>query len=337
MRLLPGGQGAAPLAWLVAGVFAGGCAPAAGAPPTTPAADAPEAERGRLRGTVAADPEHLAESEWRYVEGTCTEGILDMSVRGFTETLRVHALPGGAVIVADRHFAEDECTQTVRLGAQRGAADSPDTRWSFSEHARVSYPASPRCEQVPQEDAAGDMRMRGSRLELFLRRSPWCGGYEARLVYERTPPRTERDDATTLRHFVAAFHDRDSLALAELYAASGAHDDPHRPDEAGRPTRHEGRAAVQAYFAGVFHQVPWLALRLLDVEPTELLAGQERGVRLRARVEYMDARLEAPRRGLLQLDLVDSRVFASRLELAEPESPSGAPDAAADGSRAVIR
>jgi hypothetical protein len=320
-----GGQGAAPLAWLVVGVFAGACGPAVGAPPSTPGADTPEAERGRLRGTVAADPERLAESDWRYVEGTCTEGILDMSVRGFTETLRVHALPGGAVIVADRHFAEDECTQTVRLGAQRGPADSPDTRWAFSEHARVSYPASPRCEQVPQEDAAGDVRMRGSRLELFLRRSPWCGGYEARLVYEATPARTQRDDATTLRHFIAAFHDRDSLALAELYAASGAHDDPHRPDEASRPTRHEGRTAVQAYFAGVFHQVPWLAFRLLDVQPAQPLAGQERGVRLRARVEYMDARLEAPRLGVLQLDLVDSRVFASRLELVEQEPGPAVP------------
>ncbi|MBK7156100.1 MAG: hypothetical protein IPH72_30715 [Sandaracinaceae bacterium] len=63
---------------------------------------------------------------------------------------------------------------------------------------------------------------------------------------------------------------------------------------------------MQAYFAGVFHQVPWLAFRLLDVQPAQPLAGQERGVRLRARVEYMDARLEAPRLGVLQLDLVDS-------------------------------
>lgn len=283
-----------------------------------------------MRGTTAADPEHLASREWRYVEGTCTEGILDMSVRGFSETLRFETVPAGLVLVSDRHFAEDECTQTVRLGAQRVAEESSSIRWLFSEHSRVSYPASPRCDLVLQEDAAGDVRMRGERLELYLRRAPWCGGYEARLVYEAVPPRTERDAATTLRHFVAAFHDRDSLAIAALYAAAGAHDDPHRPDEVGRPTRHVGQVAVQSYFAGVFHQVPWLALRLRDVQPAEPLSDQPGGVRLRAQVEYMDARLDAPRAGALQLDLVNGQIFASRLEVLDPAAQQEAPEAAAD-------
>lgn len=172
--------------------------------------------------------------------------------------------------------------------------------------------------------------MRGDRLELYLRRAPWCGGYEARLVYEPVARRTERDAATTLRHFVAAFHDRDSLALAELYAAAGAHDDPHRPDEAGRPTRHLGQVAVQAYFAGVFHQVPWLALRLRHFQPSETVTDQPGAVRLHAQVEYMDARLEAPRAGALQLDLVDGQIFASRLEVLDPAAQLPAPEAAAD-------
>lgn len=323
---------ALPVALLACGPAAS--APSSQAPEAMEAMEAIEATApavgGRMRGSVPADPEQLATTAWRYVEGTCTEGLLDMSVRGFSETLRFETVPNGFVITADRHFAEDACTQTVRLAAQRGQPETPDIAWLFSEHTRVAYPASPRCDRVLQEDAAGDVRMRGTRLELYLRRAPWCGGYEARLVYEPTAQRAERDAATTLRHFVAAFHDRDAIALAALYAAAGAHEDPHRPDETGRPTRHLGRVAVQAYFAGVFHQVPWLALRLRDVQSEEALPGEAGGVRLVAHVEYMDGRLDAPRAGRLQLDVVEGEVFASRLELQEPAAVQAVSEPAAD-------
>lgn len=283
--------------------------------------------RGRLRGTTPVDTAALAASAWRYVEGTCTEGILDMSVRGFSEVLAVHEVPGGVLFEADRHFEVDGCAQTVRLAAQRTDALSAPAGWAFTELARVSYPDSPRCERAPQEDVPGEVRMRGPRLELFVRRSSWCGGYEARLVYEQIAPPSNVDAQRTLRHFVAAFHDRDSLALAMLYAPSGYHDDPHRPDEAGRPTRHSGHAGVQAYFASVFHQVPWLALRLREVHEAE--ASDAEGVlRLQAEVEYMDPRMMAPRPGTLDLELVDGRIFASWLQLAA--APAAAPSAPTD-------
>jgi hypothetical protein len=292
-----------------------------------------------MRGTTPADASVLTAHEWRYVEGTCTEGILDMSVRGFSERLAVHDAPGGLLLVSDRRFEVDGCEQTVRLAAQRSTDVSVGAGWSFQETARVSHPDSPRCERVQQEDTLGEVRMRGAHLELFIRRAPWCGGYEARLVYQRSSAAGgQRPDAgshsesdsqaaahRTLRHFIAAFHDRDSLAVAALYAPSGFHEDPQRPDQAGQPTRHEGRVAVAAYFASVFHQVPWLALRLRAATVTGAQAGDEEGEgarpsaaaarRVHATVEYMDPRLMSPMTGELLLDLIDGRVFASRLLL----------------------
>lgn len=325
------------------GLLASACGPSARpAAPTTTDTPAAEELRGRLQGTTSVDPATLSAYRWRYVEGTCTEGILDMSVRGFSETLVVEEVPGGLVFVADRHFGADECTQTVRLSATRSTDALAGALWSFQERSRVSYPDSPRCERITQEDALGEVRMRGANLELFIRRAPWCGGYEARLVYARTT--TLGDDgaegasgdeaaARTLRHFVAAWNDRDALAVAGLYAALGVHEDPHRPDEAGRPTRHQGRAAIAAYFADVFHQVPWLALRLLaaHVAPVAPGAGEsDQRQQVHATVEYMDPRLASPLRGELALELVDGRVFSSRLELhaegdADLEAPAGAP------------
>jgi hypothetical protein len=43
------------------------------------------------------------------------------------------------------------------------------------------------------------------------------------------------------------------------------------------PRGTSAQVAVQSYFAGVFHQVPWLALRLRDVQPAEPLSGQPGG------------------------------------------------------------
>ncbi|MCA9574717.1 MAG: nuclear transport factor 2 family protein [Polyangiales bacterium] len=272
-----------------------------------------------MRGTSPVEAGDVAGQRFRYLEGTCTEGVLDMSVRGFAETLVAHEVPGGLMFVFDRTFGADECAQTVRLGALRTTDPSAGAHWSFREHARVSFPDSDRCEHLPQEDVLGEVRARGSRLELSVRRAAWCNGLEARLVYDPLPATADEalQPAEALRHFVAAFHDRDSLALADLYAPSGVHEDPHRPDTAGRPTLHRGRDVVAGYFTSVFHQVPWLAFRLRDarVEPATA-HGTEDTTDVHATVEYMDPRLTTPRLGRLDLQLVAGRIVTSRLELA---------------------
>jgi hypothetical protein len=130
----------------------------------------------------------------------------------------------------------------------------------------------------------------------------------------------------TLRHFIAPFHDpRLACAVRALCGLRSARrsapprrgQSPHAPRGGAPRCRRTSRACSTRCRGWRFGC--WTC------SLTEPLAGQERGVRLRARVEYMDARLEAPRLGVLQLDLVDSRVFASRLELVEQEPGPAVP------------
>lgn len=314
-----------PSALLLAGLALVGCGTAGARTEQPGSVDALPLD-GPLRGTSPVRAEDIAGRRFRYVAGTCTEGILDMSVRGFVETLTVHEVPGGVLFVSDRTFEADGCAQTVRLSALRTTDTSAGAGWSFQEHARVSFPDSDRCEHLPQEDALGEVRTRGDRLELTVRRAAWCGGFEARLVYApivSTGADAALEPDEMLRHFVAAFHDRDALALTNLYAPSGVHEDPHRGEGPDLPARHEGHASVASYFSGVFHQVPWLALRLRDARVQPADAGSAEAVStVHATVEYMDPRLTEPRRGHLRLQLVAGRIMASRLELLDDDTAS---------------
>ena len=126
------------------------------------------------------------------------------------------------------------------------------------------------------------------------------------------------------RHLVALVNDRDAVAISRLYSPAGVHVDPQREDEDGRAARHEGRSAISAYFAGVFHETPWLAMRLisLEVEPAQeppVEGGDEVGGSgaARMRVEYMDPRLEAPLVGEWRIRAVAGRIMESELHMGE--------------------
>ena len=67
--------------------------------------------------------------------------------------------------------------------------------------------------------------------------------------------------------YAAAFNRRDADAMAALFVDTGALVEPFTRTDDGNYKRHEGRAAVRAWYASAFASAPWLALRLLAIEP----------------------------------------------------------------------
>ncbi|MCS6798715.1 MAG: nuclear transport factor 2 family protein [Myxococcota bacterium] len=277
-----------------------------------------ETRRGRsvfsAEGTVPAGPD-VGGSRWRFVEAHCTEGPLDLSRRGFSQELRVHADAEGLLLVYDHAFAAEGCTQTI---VQRARPTRDPRQWVMIEEARVAQPATEACEGRMEDERPGEVRRAGQFLEVLVQRSfVWCNGFEVKMVYAPLPPAAPTNDQLA-RHWAAHFNRRDPDAIAALFSDAASLLDPFVLNATGGPTRHEGRRAIRDWYAQVLSGVEWLALRLESTAP----GPQPNQIALLW--SYMDPRLAEPLRGRALFTVAAGEVYENRFELLSPPSaPSG--------------
>ena len=265
--------------------------------------------RRRPSGTRVG-PE-VANTRWRWTEAHCTEGPLDLASRGYASKLRIYGRSDGLLLVSDQQFAVERCVQTVVQKVVVGPQD-----WQMIEETRVPVPPTPECTMRPEEPRPGEVVRVGQNLEVLIQRSNWCNGLEVRMVYApaETAPLTEEE---LIRHYAAHFNRRDADMIASLFSETGSLVDTFVTTGEGNPTRHDGRAAVRAWYAETFGQVPWVALRLNGMEANPGARGQ-----WRATWEYMDPRLENPLMGRNTFTIAAGEIFEAQIEVLEP--PGGA-------------
>ena len=255
-------------------------------------------------GTPLDPPEEP--SQWRWVAAHCTEGPLDLAAHGFEQDLRVVADGEALRLVYDQSWPEEGCTQTVVQRAQR-VADSHE--FDIVEEVRVALPSNDECMGTMERPRRGEVRRRGTVLEVLVQRSfVWCGGLEVRMVYvPQTPTPLAHDQIA--RHYVAHVNRRDPAAIAALFSAEGSLVEPFLVTPTGGASRHDGREEIERWFAESFAGLEWLALRPRQLEPGD------RDNHVVLRWTYMDPRLEAPFEGQSTFTIAAGEIFESRIEL----------------------
>jgi hypothetical protein len=282
-------------------------------------------ERGSgfsAEGTSPAGPD-LGGTRWQWVEAHCTEGPLDLRVRGFAQFLRVDADNEGLLLTYDQVFATEECAQTL---VQRARPTQNPRMWAMIEQARVAQPSTDECFGRMEEERPGEVRRRGEFVEVLVQRSMvWCNGLEVRHVYAPAPPEPLTNDQI-VRHYVAHFNRRDPKRVAQLFAASGSLVEPFHVTHTGGPTRHDGREQIEQWYREVLGSpVDWLAMKLEAVSPSR--QGMTAGWL------YMDPRLSEPMGGRTHFTIAAGEIFEARVELtSEPALGGGEGEGAAEGS-----
>jgi hypothetical protein len=261
---------------------------------------------GGRSGGPRVGPE-VGGTQWRWVEAHCTEGPLDLGSRGFEQQLRIAADDHGLLLTYDQVFAAEQCAHTV---VQRAAPLPRSNEFQITEEVRVAQPATDACAGRIEAPRRGEVRMNGQFLEVLVQRSfVWCNGLEVRHVYLPGSP-TALTNEQIARHYVAHFNRRDANAIAGLFAESGSLVEPFQVTHTGGATRHDGRAAVRAWYADTFAGVEWLALKLDQVQASEQSLVVD--------WSYMDPRLEDPFQGRNHFTIAAGEIFESRIEVTEP-------------------
>jgi hypothetical protein len=251
----------------------------------------------------ASIPTGVGGTVWRFAEAHCTEGPLDLSARGFSSRLRVEEDGANLLLVSDHTYATESCHQTV---VQRVAPGSGGDL-ALEEIARVSIPSTAECFGQPEAPRPGDVRLEGRRLEVLIQRSRWCGGFEARFVYDPELPQLLTPDELA-RLYAVHFSLGDADRVAGLFAQTGSLLEPFTRTGTGDPYRHDGREAVRAWFADSFASASWRALRIVALEhPSER--------RVTLRWEYMDPRLSQPLAGHNEFTVAAGEIFESQIVL----------------------
>jgi hypothetical protein len=280
------------------------CALACGGGSTERRIDEGQESTGSESATRTAEiPSDLDGSEWRWVSAFCTEGPLDLASRGYSSTLRIEQDGPSVNLTYDSAYVNDGCQQTI---IQRVSPPEGRGELRMEERARVAVPATASCFGQPEPPRPGELRRDGRRLEVLVQRSRWCGGFEVRMVYEPVQP-TLLGDEDIARRYVAQFDLGDAPRIAELFAETGSVVEPFTITTTGDPYRHDGRPAVEAWFAETFEGTPWRAMRIL---------GFEHGDRqLVMRWEYMDPRLADPLAGRNTFTIAGGAIFESVVQL----------------------
>jgi hypothetical protein len=234
--------------------------------------------------------------------------------------MRIYGRSDGLLLVTDQQFAAERCVQTV---VQRVVVTPQD--WQMIEEVRVAVPPTPECEMRPEEPRPGEIVRAGENIEVLIQRSNWCNGLEVRMVYAPLPAAPLAEDEL-IRHYAAHFNRRDPDMVASLFSETGSLVDTFVLTGEGNPSRHDGRAAVRAWFAEAFGQVPWVALRLEAYDANQAQRGQ-----WRATWGYMDPRLEAPLVGRNTFTIAAGEIFELQIEATDPPAAAAAPGGAADG------
>lgn len=269
---------------------------------------------GERAAHVVEMPTGLGGTEWRWTEAHCTEAPLDLAARGFESHLRVAESGGALLLYQDQSYASTGCALTVV-----SRVSSPETPGELhvEEIARVAVPSTPECFGQPEPPRPGEVRRTGRRLEVLVQRSRWCGGFEARFVYEAEMPRL-LTNAEVVRHYAVYFSLGDADGIASLFSTVSSLAEPFTTTVTGDPYRHEGRDAVRTWYAEAFAGTAWRALRITGTTPGatehELTVGWE----------YMDSRLAGPVTGRNHFTTAAGEIFEARIELdGTPELSTG--------------
>jgi hypothetical protein len=246
-----------------------------------------------------------------WVEAECNDGPLDLAGLGFDRELTLGVGGPDLTLTFDTDIASQACFSTAVWSAKPA---SEGGLWRFEPRALVTLPPEQKCGANESEPTDGILHMSGEVLEIGLHRSPWCRGFDARFVYRRVEPK-RLDARRVVTRYVAAFARADAAAMAALFVDAGALVEPFTKTDDGNYKRHEGRAAVRAWYASAFASAPWLALRLLSIEP-----GAAEG-QLIARWEYMDAHLAEPLRGRNLFVIAGGEIFETELQLVDDPKP----------------
>ena len=188
--------------------------------------------------------------------------------------------------------------------------------------AWVELPGTPRaaasgtaCGVEERTPVLGELHFAGDTLEIVTQRSPWCRGYDAHFIYRATPV-LELEGPELVARYVAHFSRGDAAALAALFESHGALIESFSASRDGQPTRHEGRAAIRAYFERVFTSARWHAARLIALSP-----GDDANVII-ADFEYMDSELQEPLRVRSSFVLAGGEIFESDTQLVTDPKPA---------------
>lgn len=258
-----------------------------------------------LEGTQPVSPQ-IGGTQWTFVESACTEGA--PNVQSIERKLAIRADDDGLVLIYDHSIGEG-CTETIAQRAIPGTG--PNDEWSMSEESRITLG---ECPTRPEEDRPGDLRMRGQFLEVYVQRSRWCNGLEVKMVYAPASA-AEPEGPQLLRHYALHFNRRDARAVTELFADTGSLVEPFNRTAENQPMRHDGRAAIYSWYQDAFENTPWLALKVLGIQP-----GQTPGSFVMD-WHYMDPRLDAPFGGRNRFTIAAGEIFEASIEITQQAVP----------------
>jgi hypothetical protein len=252
---------------------------------------------------TAEIPQGLDQTQWRWVEASCTEGPLDLASRGYSSTLRIEEDGTSLDLTYDTAYVTDGCQQTI---IQRVSPPESTGELRMEEIARVAVPATPNCFGQPEAPRPGEILRDGRRLSVLVQRSRWCGGFEVRMTYEPMTTTTLGDDEI-VRRYAAHYSRGDADRVANLFAETGSVLEPFTVTASGDPYRHDGRQAVRQWLTESFEGTPWRALRITAIERAD--------AQLVMRWEYMDPRLSEPLPGRNVFTVAGGEIFESQIQL----------------------
>jgi hypothetical protein len=251
---------------------------------------------------------------YTWVDAHCSDGEIDLAGVGFERTVDVERRNDSVLLTYDTALATEGC-RALSVWSARPEKDL--YLYTLVPEAWVELPAGTVCGEQERATTTGELHFAGDTLEIITQRSPWCRGYDAHFIYRAMPP-VELEGRELVARYVAHFSRGDSGALAAMFDGHGALIESFSASADGQPTRHEGRAAIRAYFERVFSSARWHAARLIAVSP-----GEGDNVII-ADLEYMDSELSEPLRVRSSFVLAAGEIFESDTQLVTDPKPAPA-------------
>lgn len=246
-------------------------------------------------------------TRWSWLDVQCSDGALPLASQGFDRELRVE-VHGGQL-----RFTEDTTLPDCRRSELREARVEAG-RWQLELRARLGRPVDAECGPPTPQLQTIALGLSGDVFEVLEFASVWCRGYDARFTYRRATPRAPTEEQLIERYFLL-FNVRDSAGLAALFATDGSLVEPFTRTDNGLLARHEGRAAIAAWFESAFAAAPRLALRVTELRSDE--PGQHV-----VSWEYMDDQLAEPLRGRNLFVIAAGEIFETQVQLLEAPRPA---------------
>lgn len=261
---------------------------------------------------MSSTPASAKAERYTWVDAYCSDGTIDLAAVGFERIVDVERRKDRVLLTYETALATQGCSSTSVWTARR---QDELYAYALEPEAWVELPAGATCGVQERAPVLGELHFAGDTLEIVTQRSPWCRGYDAHFIYRATPALELESRALALR-YVAHFSRGDASALAALFESHGTVIESFSASADGQATRHEGRAAIRAYFERVFTSARWHAARLIALTP-----GDEPNVII-ADLEYMDSELQEPLRVRSSFVLAGGEIFESDTQLVTDPKPA---------------